>query len=98
MNLQQRIQALVHLGQFMLSDQPQWLEAKQKAERENGWFTQDFIDQACREAATAFLDRSVLEAVAHTYQIPEEATGQTVGLVMAGNIPLVDCTTGSVFF
>jgi hypothetical protein len=90
MNVQQQIDLLVQLGKFMQGSDASWAAARAKAERENGWFTQEFISLACDHIATAFLSRPALEAWIGRYQLPHLAPNpRTVGIVMAGNIPLV---------
>ncbi len=90
MNLQQRIEILEKLGNYILSDHPDWMAAKEKASYENNWFIPEFIDLATRQIATAFLQKSNLEKLAAQYQIPREnPSPKQIGIVMAGNIPLV---------
>lgn len=90
MNLQQRLDLLIQLGKYMLSEKPQWLEAKKRAEAANGWFTPEFIDLSCAAIANSFLQPAALSAFAAQYNLPAETKDpKTVGLVMAGNIPLV---------
>ena len=91
MNLQARIKGFVALGQ-QLSDPNNTLliEAKSEAYRQNAWFLPEFIDQAILQIREQFLDQSALEAWTTAYpSIPNEATNLKVGIVMAGNIPLV---------
>lgn len=90
MDLQQRIDLLTRLGDYILSSDNQWLAVKERAHRENGWFTPDFIDLAANNIAHAFLKPAALQAWTALYNIP--ATNdqpKNVGVVMAGNIPLV---------
>lgn len=90
LNLQHRINLLVQLGNYILENGAAWQEAKAQASRMNAWFTPEFIDQASRSIASNYLSREALEDIAAEYQLP--ATNEdpkTVGLVMAGNIPLV---------
>ncbi|MFT3936551.1 MAG: acyl-CoA reductase [Chitinophagaceae bacterium] len=90
MKLQERIDLLVKLGNYLQSNDMEWQAVKHKAERQNGWFTQDFIDLAVNNIVSGFLGQETLEDFATFYSIPEEQTSpKTVGLVMAGNIPLV---------
>jgi hypothetical protein len=86
MNLQYRIDLLTRLGEYMLSDEPAWISVKERAFHENSWFIPGFIDIACRNIAEKFLDRDALNA-----WIRSANTGHAkkVGIVMAGNIPLV---------
>lgn len=89
MNLQYRIDLLTRLGQYLLSDEPAWTEAKDRAERENGWFTQDFIQRSTNSIAHRFLQKNELEKWAADYQLADGPAKKNVGIVMAGNIPLV---------
>ncbi len=91
MNLQARIKGFVALGQ-QLSDPNNTLlnEAKLEAYRQNAWFLPEFIDQAILQIREQFLQQSALEAWTAGYpSISNEATNLKVGIVMAGNIPLV---------
>jgi len=90
MNLEQRIDLLVRLGEYCLSEAPAWEAAKDRAHKGNGWFIPEFIEAAVRSIATQYLQRDKLEAWARGYGLPAEPpTPRTVGLIMAGNIPLV---------
>ncbi len=90
MKLQHRINLLFRLADYFTANDPIWQQTKIKAERENGWFTQDFISHAVQNIQAAFLDPGKLSSFVDTYALPEEQTSPaTVGLVMAGNIPLV---------
>ncbi len=91
MNLQARIKGFVALG-HQLSDPNNTLlnEAKLEAYRQNAWFLPEFIDQAILQIREQFLQQSALEAWTAGYpSISNEATNLKVGIVMAGNIPLV---------
>lgn len=90
MNLQQRIDALVRLGDYMRSDDPVWQAKKEKAFHENAWFIPEFIELAVKNIAENYLNREALETLAERYHIPQEnPSPKKVGIVMAGNIPLV---------
>jgi hypothetical protein len=90
MNLQQRIVLLSRLGEYILQDNDNWQIAKQKANLQNSWFTPGFIDLATRTIAREFLQQEKLTAWARQYEIPAENTApKNVGIIMAGNIPLV---------
>jgi hypothetical protein len=91
MNLQARIKGFVALGQ-QLSDTNNILliEAKSAAYQQNAWFLPEFIDQAIQQIREQFLQQTALEEWTAAYpSIADQATHIKVGIVMAGNIPLV---------
>src|SRR6187455_557089 len=88
MNLQMRIDLAAQLGQYILSGSTEWLETKQRASLINPWFTPEFIDMATGNIAKHFLDKQKLENWTSSYKI-ETTAPKKVGIVMAGNIPLV---------
>jgi Acyl-CoA reductase (LuxC) len=90
MNLQQRINLLVQLGRYLSANSVEWQQIKLKAEQQNAWFTQVFIDVAVDNIVGEFLSEKKLEAFANAYLIADGTPRiKQVGLVMAGNIPLV---------
>ena len=90
MSLEQRIDLLVQLGEYCLSADPAWEAAREKAFRENGWFIPAFIEGAVQAIAGEFLRKDKLVQWAEKYRLPAvRTTPGTVGLIMAGNIPLV---------
>lgn len=90
LNLQERKQLLVRLGNYLVSDDRLWVEAKAKAFRENPWFIPQFIDLAVKNIANNILEEEKVADFAGRYHIPGENNDpQKVGIVMAGNIPLV---------
>jgi len=90
MNLQQRIDLLSRLGDYIVSTDADWEKTKEKASQENGWFIPEFINQAAAVIAKNYLGNDILNNLAHRYQLniinPER---KVVGIVMAGNIPMV---------
>lgn len=90
MILQQRIQLLSQLGKYIEKNTIAWQQVKQQAERENPWFVKEFIEMAASNIASQFLQEEKLHEWVNQYKIPEENNEpSTVGVVMAGNIPLV---------
>jgi len=89
--LAERIALMVRLGQYFTENGEEWQSVKERAERMNGWFTQDFIALAVKNITTAFLQEDLLKAWLAQYpNLPDQSsTAKTIGLVMAGNIPLV---------
>ena len=91
MNIQARIDAFFNLGAKYLTDQnPSFLEAKWKANNQNAWFLPEFIDQSTKQIVEQFLQKDILTAWTHLYpNISNENSNIKVGIVMAGNIPMV---------
>ncbi|MCK7556180.1 acyl-CoA reductase [Chitinophaga sedimenti] len=94
MDISQKVAALVRLGQYINpADKAgkEELEAvKQRASEHNGWFTPEFIDVAPDNIAKYYLDGTALQAWLDKYP-GAGSPGQvkSVGIVSAGNIPLV---------
>jgi hypothetical protein len=90
MNRSQRQELLVQLGSYMQSKDEQWQQVKHKAYIENHWFVPEFIELAISTIVQNFLQPHQLEQLVSQYQIPgENPNPKKVGVVMAGNIPLV---------
>ena len=90
MILQERIQLMSRLGQYMLGNEPEWLAIQERAYRENQWFIPEFIDQSIQNIATHFLNPALLADWVAKYSVTEVPINEKkLGLVMAGNIPLV---------
>lgn len=90
MKLTERITLLADLGQYLSEDSAEWQKAKFVAAEENPWFIPAFIDIAVNNIIQHFLAPDKLRNWAKQYAIIDEPTSpKTVGLVMAGNIPLV---------
>lgn len=90
MSSTEKVAALVRLGQYLVSDDPALQTAKDRAFQANGWFTPEFIDLAMRQITTNFLDATRLNNWINTYPgLDSGKPARTVGIVTAGNIPLV---------
>ena len=89
MNLAERIDLMVRLGNYLRSDHDDSKKVKQKAFEKNGWFTHEFIDVAVKNIVAEFLQKDKLENWARSYYLDDNITPKNVGLVMAGNIPIV---------
>lgn len=85
--LQKRIETLLKLGKSMTLENEAFAAAVHLAEIENPWFTKEFIIMSKDNIRSAFLDGDKLNAFASKY--PQANTVQEVGLILAGNIPLV---------
>lgn len=88
MNLPHRVDLLVRLGEYILSGNEEWLQTKEKAGLENGWFVPEFVDNATRNIVIHFLQKDILQKWVAGYSLDSDGS-KTVGIVMAGNIPLV---------
>lgn len=85
-----RIDVLLKLKDYILQNDETVQSLKENAERQNGWFTQEFIELALQTICTYFLNEEALTEFAKSIQTAEEkGRQQTVGITMAGNIPLV---------
>ena len=86
--IDKRIDALARLGAFMLSGAPSIQTPIQRAWTQNPWFTPSNIKKSIENIARYFLDRTLLESWVSRYPIRDKGP-LDIGLVMAGNIPLV---------
>ncbi|MBU3743640.1 MAG: acyl-CoA reductase [Sediminibacterium sp.] len=95
MILQERIQIMCELGDYMRSQHPEWEAVQERASRENTWFIAPFVKDAIGAITRQMLTAPKLAAWVSAYSLPENTPHpKKVGLVMAGNIPLVgffDC-------
>jgi Acyl-CoA reductase (LuxC) len=89
MNLQHRIDLLEKLGEYLTENCETLQAIKAQAFAKNGWFNPEFIDAALQNIATSFLQKDTLQNWANHYQLNDTVVGKNVGIVMAGNIPLV---------
>lgn len=90
MTLTNRIAAFAALGKLLqnLSEDEKWSLSRQAAAH-NSWFTEDNVALAL-EGICRYLDEEKLRQWIAPYQLPEENTApKKVGVVMAGNIPMV---------
>ncbi len=84
--MQERIELLTRLGDYLESKDDALEEAKERAMLSNPWFTMEQIETALTYNAV-LLKKEKLEAWLQPYHLPEKK--KTVGIVMAGNIPMV---------
>jgi hypothetical protein len=90
MNVEQRTGLMVRLGAYMQGNDAAWQEAQQRAQGENNWFIPEFIQLSVNNIAQRFLQHDVLKKLVQDYSIPTETPHpREVGIVLAGNIPLV---------
>lgn len=84
---EKRIELLDRLGNYMLEENPEWQEAQQQATYSNAWFNKEEVEFAIKNIALNYLRKEKLDAWISRYQLPKAQ--KKVGIVMAGNIPLV---------
>lgn len=90
MNLQHRLLLLTKLGDYLHQNTDEYQAVKEKAHRANPWFIPEFIDLASNNVATHYLEETKLEKWIKSYNVPEvQQEPKNVGVVMAGNIPMV---------
>lgn len=90
MTLQTRIEILLRLREFFLHPNHEWQACKERAYRENPWFIPEFVELSVQNIAEKFLTKEALTVWTNHYQISStNISPKNIGLVMAGNIPLV---------
>ncbi len=90
MTLQQRIDLLVALGKYINNNSTEWQSIKEDANRANPWFVPEFIEMAALNIVNEFLQKEKLENWTTEYKVPNENSKPIrVGVVMAGNLPMV---------
>ena len=89
MNLQERIELMKHLGDYLKNNDPEWQEVKLQAYQKNPWFTTAFTDIAIENIVHNFLQQDLLEKWASHYHLDDNILSKNIGIVMAGNIPLI---------
>src|SRR5688572_9086511 len=90
MQLEKRKKLLVRLGEYMLKQDDVWTKTKEKAYQENRWFIPEFISLSVKNIALNFLQPEALENLINSYDlVNDNHHPKKVGIVMAGNIPLV---------
>jgi len=93
MDLQQRKISFVKIGKQLAKvacgeGSEAWNESIQRAKARNGWFTEENVLTAI-SAIAEMLKKEALDEWLSGYEISSDEPVKTVGVVMAGNIPLV---------
>jgi len=87
--LQERLALLARLGDHLLGEDDFLRAIMNRSYHHNHWFTIANQEQAVRAIAEEMLDRPKLDGWISNYELNEPVQPKTIGLVMAGNIPLV---------
>lgn len=86
-SIDERIQILLKLKQYLLSDDNNWDEIYRKAELANPWFVFGNIEKSIDAICNKFLEKESLTQWVSDFSLPNSK--KRIGIVMAGNIPLV---------
>jgi Acyl-CoA reductase (LuxC) len=89
MNLVKRLNSLVELGKRLTPENEMLQAIVRRTAFHNAWFTEANQWQAIGEICTHFLDRTKLDKWANNTDDSSVPRMKTVGLILAGNIPLV---------
>ncbi|MDQ2719535.1 MAG: acyl-CoA reductase [Bacteroidota bacterium] len=89
MNLVERIDVIKKLNDYIMADFGSLKAIRQKAFEKNKWFTNEFVNLSFENIFTQFLDHEKLKAWIDYYHIDNNINPKKIGIVMAGNIPLV---------
>ncbi len=89
MKLQNRIELLLRLKEYLIADREEWQSIKHTAFINNGWFTPSFINISLQNIVEQFLEGGKLKEWVSKYPIRDDTSPKNIGIVMAGNIPLV---------
>jgi hypothetical protein len=91
LKIQKRIDLLVQLGQYIKDGGDAELDLViRKSTAENPWFTEENVQFALQSICSSMLQESDLSAWIAQYTLPEsDFPEKSIGLVMAGNLPLV---------
>jgi hypothetical protein len=91
MKLEERIMLFSELGKEIraLSQSDELLEVVSMAKSKNAWFTSDNIIKSIENIINAYLDKEKLNAFANNYILKDLSNKKQIGIVAAGNIPLV---------
>ena len=89
MKLQNRIEILCKLKDYLINNSEEWQQVKHTASIHNGWFTPGFIDLSINNIVERYLDENDLRAWVKDYSIIDPPSPKNIGIVMAGNIPMV---------
>lgn len=89
MNLQNRIDILVQLANTLNENNDSFQKVKDEAYLNNKWFIEQNINKSIESITNAFLNKKNLTNWTSKYKIEDKVISKQVGIIMAGNIPLV---------
>jgi len=89
LTLEQRLQILIKLGEH-LSQPDEYLDAViNRAYHHNLWFTHENTRKSLDAISASFLQEAALRDFVSHYKLDDNIKPQRVGIIMAGNIPVV---------
>jgi len=89
MHYKQRLDAIVFLGEILRTRNAEnWSAEITKAYQENQWFTPENQLKAFKGLGDMLTEENITKWM-EKYQLPENNSSKKIGLIMAGNIPLV---------
>ncbi len=89
MKLAKRLELLQKLKDWFMESGDELNATIKEAFEANKWFTTEFINLRIGAICRQYLDEKKLEHWTHHYHIDDNISSKNVGVVMAGNIPLV---------
>ncbi|MDA0728594.1 MAG: acyl-CoA reductase [Bacteroidetes bacterium] len=87
-NANKLLSSLVQLGSWLREDAVSNHDVLQMAEAQNAWFTRENVGMALRAHGQALTEAGV-EAWTSGKTFPGQSSGKRLGLILAGNLPLV---------
>lgn len=90
LTVEERINLLKYFRDHFDEASEDWNNAIQLAYQKNSWFTPENIRQAWRALKNQYLSNETLDAITRTYpELASNAKSLHIGIIMAGNIPMV---------
>lgn len=89
MTLEERLQLLIKWGKQLQAGDDYLDAVIQQTSHHNLWLTPENIKQSIQAIATEFLEEEKLRAFVKHYSIDDNIKSIKVGIIMAGNIPVV---------
>ena len=88
--LRERVANLIQLGTYLNNlNENEIIQIFNQAENENPWFTQGNISKPIMAIRDEFLNQKSLQFLIDTYKLDDNISPKRIGLILAGNIPLV---------
>lgn len=81
------LKAFLKLKNSLSTQNEKYLAARMEATAHNAWFTPEFIDKAAQAICQSYLNENALRAFVSQYVFANQT--KKIGIIMAGNIPMV---------